>query len=415
MRLLSAQLPLTLCLVLAAGCTGQTASESVSPSTVSKPSKSRALHRLFQLGAAHEQRGDHLGAVALWRQTFLMLPTGSEGDRLRQEILLRMTDALLAAHEADGRREHLVWGDQMLERYVAKHEALFGDEAQAVAKREELYARLGEFKVRLDVESGDAALAGEDRRIGAPSDGPETETIDEGFDALESHEHERSMAVDTHRGELVGAEGIHRNMTVRSRGRLATLDDPAVQRYLRHPSPMGQSLFVGDGLYHPARVLVRKGPSRVATDALDQGDRGSARKQVFALVRQARSDLEVCYAEALTRAPDVVSRVEFDLTVDEHGKLLAMDITEGRVVDAVGNACATWAMMRAEVEPLQMEEQLAQRVEVRVPMTFFLEGAKGPSRSWLGGGATPGDAIGEYDADRIKLHDAGAEVQRRSN
>ncbi len=148
-------------------------------------------------------------------------------------------------------------------------------------------------------------------------------------------------------------------------------------------------------------------------------DERLARAQVRQLVRVARPKLEQCYAEALARAPVLVSKVELGVTVGTDGAIADATFASGKVVDAVGNACVLWAVM--EAKPPLPDERLATNVTLDLPVTFFIQNADGPRPDFAppsggfldGGSANPGEALRQYGAGRATQSDAGANVGER--
>jgi hypothetical protein len=420
--------------LLSMGC----ASSSVSSGAVGAPSAAsrahdpiRALHRLYQLGESLALRGDHVGAVALWRQTFLLLPSGPEADALRSKLVVRMSRGVLMAYQGTQNPAYLDWGRQVLERYLAKLDELHGD--HGIHGRSELFELLGELEAKLEAvettesarsrdagqsELADAAKAGggpvDDARStsidgeAAPDDRDMATDIDSAFDNL--HEHE-----NTHRGEPVDPRGMSRSVVVRDRGRLARLDDPRVQRHLRHPSPLGQTLFESDyGRYHATRVLVRRGVSRALDPDSSHEERRAARRRAADAVRAARDKLATCYEEALSRKPQLVTRIAFELTFATDGSLDGVSIAEGHLVDAVGDACAMWAFMGVQLEPVA--EAMSSEVQVEVPLTVFLQPERGPYVAprihySQQPGMGPGDTLFEYDLGRLYEMGRGIDVK----
>ena len=378
-----------------------TAQAKASASQMSEQDRTLATSRLYLLGEQYFDRGDYVDAVAMWRQVFLLIPSGPEGDHLRHQLVARMGYGLLHAHAKSGDPQTLNWGVQMLERYVAKHEALFPDGVEA---RGEIYELIGEMELALERgAAGDGGIEG--GGIVAP-DEIEQEFVELG----------RTQQAADHAGEVVDESGLRREVVVKKQSRFATMEDPRVRSYLRSGSPLGDSLLAGgDSPYNPTRPLVRAGASRVRSDA-GAKDQRLARRQMRELVRHVRPRLEQCYAEALTRAPVLVSKIDLAVTFDEAGNVADTSVADGRVVDAAGNACVVWAVM--EARPRLPEEALAAAVTVELPVTFFLQFSSGPRpdsyalpQGFLdGGSANPGGAIQQYNGARMTRGDQSAGV-----
>src|SRR5690606_12138131 len=190
-------------------------------------------------------------------------------------------------------------------------------------------------------------------------------------------------------GEVLDADGIERQVDVKRE--LARLDDPEVQAFLRHPSPLGASLFTGgDEPFNPTRPLVRY--SRPAIEARLSPE---LRRYLWRRLDAVRGKLEHCYSSSLMRAPEIHVKKRVRLRADESGRLIVEDQGEIPLGDAQGDACVARAFAQASVARPELEA-----VEIDLKISFFIQPARYIQRSYLEGGGGIGDALHEYASDR---------------
>lgn len=364
-----------------------------------------AVRRLYQLGEANFARGDHEGAVALWRQTFLLLPRTAEGDRLRHALVQRLGFGLLSAYATDLDPGHLEWGQRVMERYLAKHEELFGDDTAARKAREPIYELLGDIELRLDEELNpgvglsDVVVAVHDE-------------VENAFDEIQRDD-------DWHTGEVLDDDGMTREVVVKD-SPFATGEEERVKAYLHDDRYMGPSMFDDDGEpLNLTRPLVRRGIIMAGRGAAAK-DRRASHKYVAQLVKENRPALEQCYEELLTRAPVLAAKVKLTVSLDENGELAGLRVAEGHLGDAHGDACVYWAIARADGQA--KPPQLTSAVDLELPITFFVQPERHISDTrWKGapsaaGGSSMGDATFEFkQAREANMQNMGAARGRRGN
>ncbi len=169
------------CLGLAA-CAGDppptTVPSSPDPSADAVTASSR---RIYWLAEEQFSQGDYLGAVQLWRHALLQLPKTASADSVRHALVLRMAYGWLAAAETTGEAAPAIDGVTMLERYIERHEALFGDDEHAQLERGQVYEILFALEQRV-APSEDAPAAAQEQTEETPSPSPETATGSEATD-----------------------------------------------------------------------------------------------------------------------------------------------------------------------------------------------------------------------------------------
>ena len=97
--------------------------------------------RIYMVAEERYAAGDFEAAVDLMRHALLQLPPSPEHDHLRHELILRMGHTQLRSSAASGQAAPLVDAQQMLTRYLERHEELFGENAVARAERGEHFVR----------------------------------------------------------------------------------------------------------------------------------------------------------------------------------------------------------------------------------------------------------------------------------
>ncbi|MCA9704943.1 MAG: AgmX/PglI C-terminal domain-containing protein [Myxococcales bacterium] len=318
-----------------------------------------AATRIYMLGEERYAQGRFDEAVALWGHAMLQLPADPSADRVRHKLIARMGYGLLQAHHATGDLSYLVDGQAMCERYLAKHEALFGDGEPAQAQRGEIYELLYEFDSRLD---------------GAPSEGPPLdEPLDEprGVGPAAAATGSEPTAEAEARDEAPAADEEsedYRIINVR-RTVWADADDPRVREFQRDLRFTGPSMLdIGREHAYGRRVLVRAGALPRTTAEVEPAERKAARAAGLAVIDAARPALEQCYEHAMTRDPVFAARIEVVLTVASDGTVTGPRVTSGMVIDAEGDACTAQALRRVRIEPPSGDA-----VELAMPIHFFYQ------------------------------------------
>jgi hypothetical protein len=306
------------------------------------------------------ERGSYEQSVGLFRQAFLVLPSDQVADGMRHVLVARMAEALMAAHEQDGDPQHLVVAEQVLKRYLAKHELIYGvEEGADRVERMGLEVLLSQVEDKLRPP----------KRKAAPvelADGGEQAT--EGAQATQAVV-EEEQAIDVHVGEKLDEDGVDREVVVR-KSPFATMDDPRVQAYFRSDDFLGPSLM-GSGppaLLHPPRVLLRYGASW-SEDQVEHDVRNDARADVRAIFVRNRDALLDCYYDAMGRKPLFLARLVVDVTVDEAGVISKLGISKGELIDARGNLCMAQVLAADRIPGVERKEP----VTVHFPLTFFFQ------------------------------------------
>jgi hypothetical protein len=329
--------------------------------------------RIYMVAEERFAAGAYDEAVALMRHSVLQLPTSPEHDGLRHQLLLRMAHTQLQAHAASGQVGQLQDAQQMLTRYVERHEQLFGEGEEARAERGEAYELLYEVEKRLEPSTSEVSpteiavvTAAGDRAVEDPGAEADAESLDSEPAAAQLSDH---VPAD---GE--SADGNVREIVVRQRPRLASLDDPGVVAHLRSDfsSPEAGLVLTRPGveLVHGPRPLVR-GTSRLAGRG-DRQDQQLARRAGQSLVRDARDTLRSCYEAAFTRQTVDALQSTVEASIHPDGSISQVRIVSGGLIDGYGDACLIEAMQRTTVAPLAKAEE---PVRVQLALTFFYESA----------------------------------------
>lgn len=397
------RLVLALCWVGFAGAAGSGCAGASGSTGLEAPTSLPTAQRLYSIGEERFAAGRADQAVELWRHAILQLPTSSDYDELRHRLILRRAHGQLVANAQTSDRAYLEDGRQMLERYLARHEALFGEGKKAKAQRGEVYEILYEFESRLD---GPAALPEPEDEVAFKSaSAPVVESKAREPVAKELTEEQEQARNDAN----LATVGIYDSRVVQSAGVAATsqpqrpglrspttkfgpsrpwrdgeirqvhvdtrnrpsVDDNGTRDSLRswstEPAPWLTLPMVQEFL--PPRPYVRVGgiARRVEGDRARLGGHGLA----MSVVRKVRPQLRSCYDEAFARRAEavVVATVEFDVRPD--GTIARPNIVAGEVVDPIGDACVLdqLALAQVEVDPNRPTTRL------RVPLTFFYDGA----------------------------------------
>lgn len=348
--------------------------------------------RIYMVAEERYAAGDFDEAVALMRHALLQLPASPEHDHLRHSLILRMAHTQLRASAASGQAAPLLDAQQMLTRYLERHEQLFGENVVARAERGEVYELLFLVEQQLDpvsIDMGDDAtleptsadmiaeasaiaepLAEDPAAAELPSAVPEPPPAELVAAAPEPGDQAPPLTSTRH----VDETGSEVRDVVVHQGRLASLDDPRVMERLRSPYSTG---WLGGALTNysitrmrDARALVR-GRSRLAGDG-DLSQKQLARRAGYSLLAGTREQLRECYAAAYTRQPIAALESSVEASVHPDGSISHVRIVEGGLVDGYGDACVIEALQAATVAPLP---EAAEPLRVQVALTFFYEGA----------------------------------------
>ncbi|MEX1363241.1 MAG: hypothetical protein AB1Z98_08950 [Nannocystaceae bacterium] len=341
-----------------------------------------AAQRIYVVAEQHYAKGNYPEAVDLIRHALLQLPPSPTHDEMRHKLLLRMAHTQLRASAATADAAPLLDAQQMLTRYVERHEQLFGESEVAMAQRGEVYELLYEVERRLEPPAEDEAVAdagppseADPRRrsaAAAPAD-PAREPLVEAVEPMASASAEDDDDGRTARDEAGDSDRV-RNVVVRN-SRLASLDDPRVMERLRSDFSVGWAGLVltrpGVEMVHEARPLVR-GTSR-ATAADDLRGRHQGRRAGQQLLRSARESLRECYADAFTRETVDALESTVEASIQPDGSVRGVRIVDGGLIDGTGDACLIEALQDTA---LPADEDLEEPVDVQVSLTFFYQGAR---------------------------------------
>ncbi|MBC8070216.1 MAG: hypothetical protein IAG13_17930 [Deltaproteobacteria bacterium] len=301
--------------------------------------------RLYSIGEQAMGKGRATEAVALWKRAILLLPATKDYDDLRHRLVLRLGYGMMLASESSGQRAYAVDAAQMLDRYAARHEELFGDGEKAEQQRAEVYELLYEVETKLEATRGKPDAD-------APPEVAAT-TPDEGAPELEQ-----------------------RKVSVPGKRKLArpSVDDPQVRARLNSRATNVETGLVmaapGFQKLHPARGLVRMhGLARPIGSSNGSADLQSIARAAFVSVRPA---LRTCFAQAFARTPTEYVDTQAELVVEPDGSVSAAEIVGSNVVDAAGSKCVRERLADASIEGGAPSE----RVRVRVPLLFYWEDAR---------------------------------------
>lgn len=354
--------------------------------------------RIYAVAEERYEAGAYADAVELMRHALLQLPATPEHDVLRHQLVLRMAHTQLRDHAATGEAAPLHDAQQMLTRYLERHEELFGEDARARAQRGEVYELLFLVERGLEPPADEASEASEqalaeaaparaDASVPAEPTGLAAwaATVWDGLAGTEapavataappSTTSDEPSAPAPHAMRTVDAEGNERrDVVVPKQRRLASLDDPRVVEQLRSrfSIPWGDLVLTKPGieLVHGPRALVR-GTSRLA----GHGDRQRhrlARRAGQSLVRGTREPLRGCYEAAFARQPIPETGSKVEASIHPDGSVSHVRIVDGGLVDGYGDACVIEVLDTASIEPLA---EVAEPVRVQVALTFFYESA----------------------------------------
>lgn len=349
---------LTLCGALSVVACANEAQPTTVPSSAgpSSDAVSDASRRIYWLAEGQFSKGDYLGAVQLWRHALLQLPKTASADSVRHALVLRMAYGWLAAAETSGEVAPAIDGATMLERYIERHEALFGDSKHAQAERGQVYEILFELEERLP--SSDDASDTQTEEV--PSPAAEIATVAEPTD-----DEPPPKAGRDGDAEFVREVDVRRRKT-----------DPQVARDRLESDFSSADAGLTFGSYGLAlmqgpRPLLRV---RSAQWTGERGERPRARSAARAIADQAREELISCYLHAVGRNGDEPAVV--GLRLEDKGDHLSVVITGGSLLDAWGDVCVAESLAKLEVP---------QALALDTEFLFFVQGAQ-YAAEWTGAG-----------------------------
>lgn len=319
-------------------------SPATAPAGTEHPDIARA-QRFYRTGEALFEQGQPARAVGMWRHALLTIPQDERYDDVRHQLIMRMGYGLMVSAHESGDTSHLVVATELLERYLVRHESLFGDDPDHADERVQIFELMGEVRVALDdmrTVDDDAQMAG-----AAEAGGP----------------------VDTHEGEIL-QPAFERRVQVR-RLQQPDMDDPRTRAALRggffEPGTAGSMTTAGTYLATPARPLVRirRLPRR--------GEDGSRARLAAALpvIADVRPQLEECYLAAFTRRPSDVVDVTLEFNASARGTARKPEIRDGSLIDPLGDACILEALEGSTALPKTGRDE-----RLVVELRFFWQGAR---------------------------------------
>lgn len=283
--------------------------------------------RLYTLGERAMDQGEPTRAVPLWREAIVALPQTAAYDRLRHRLVLRLGYGLMAAWERSGDRRYLVDAQQLLERYVARHEAIFGDDARARAERGQVYEQLYEVE----------------RRLAPP---------------VASDDDDASTSTSATKGERgPDARGLKRVVRVKTRRwHPPTHDDARVHAWIAGPQTSTETglMMTAPTLQplDPPRAYVRLAGPIGGDDDGGLADRGRGRRALArAALLAVRPALRACFSDAFARSPHDVVRTSVRLEIGDDGRIRAADVVGEDVIDAAGSACVEQQLATVALDP----------------------------------------------------------------
>jgi hypothetical protein len=104
---------------------------------------------LWKQGKIKFETADYSDALDLWKQAYALLPDGQDAQVIRHALVYNISEAYLKAYEVNRDPKLLRKAKVLLEDYLQQHEALYGDEPDAVKEREEVNVRLGEVDAKI--------------------------------------------------------------------------------------------------------------------------------------------------------------------------------------------------------------------------------------------------------------------------
>ncbi len=354
-----------------------------------------AAKRLYTVGEARFAAGYPEEAVMLWRHAITQLPPTDAYDGLRHVLVLRLAYGQLTAYHKLGELAHLYDARRMLDRYLARHEDLFGDGAKAKTERGEVYEILYEVESRIDAPpvvastaDGTQSAARGSEAVTAPGSAASADRAMPGALAVAepaaptspkpsskpsstSKSRAASTAKSKRRGrvnDIDGPQGNDRLVIVHTRPR-PSVDDPELVRRLAAWDPEAGQQLTAPGLqpWIPARAYVRI--DGLARRVDDGGGRG-AHVLASRVIKSLRPALRACYDGAFARAPAEYHRAEVEFAVDADGSVQTPRLVGGMVGDALGDACVLERLGDGQIA----HDDEIEPMRVTVGLLFFYDG-----------------------------------------
>ncbi len=374
-----------------AGCADRQTSQHRLRAPHQQPVVTPHAKKLYALAEQRYAEHDYGGAVALWRQVFLQLPSDPSGDALRHKLVARMAHALTQRYTETRDPAPLRAAQGLLTRYLEKHEALFGDGPEGVRARWELVGMLVEIESVLEAGE-EQAQEQEQEQAQEPEPEHDRLAVTRSADApppkveapsLREHDSSDRPSSTPRRRARVGRAAPRQRAVAGEDGvrvvevggqeptrhKLGFIDNRGARAFMLNPGLNGASVFDTDQRYlHGPRVLVRLGMPGVESAEMSSDDRQRARAHARATVVALRPAIASCFTEAMGRAQSSWTRVTVDFTMLPDGRIERVSISDGVMLDVVGDLCLLESFERARSEYLGDA-----RVAARVPLTVFFQ------------------------------------------
>ncbi len=339
--------------------------------------------RIYAVAEQRIKDGAYGDATELLRVAILRLPPQAEHDVLRHRLIMRLAYTQLRLGVAERDPAPLVDAQQMLTRYLERHQQLFSAEDPKIP-RSEIFEMLYQVETRL-VPADEAGPASDEPSVTAvPGQGLEAVALEGTGDdpsarvaAADSAPNEsraaRSANATNTPNTTYDDEGNELREVVVKRRRTASISDPAVMAKLRGDfSDAAAGLVLtrpGFEQVHGPRPLVRGLVSVVRNETRKRP--AGAYSAGRALLRDVRPQLYECYNQAFAREPVRSLLNAIEVSIHPDGTVSQVQITDGGLIDAQGDECLVEAVQDASAKP----HEGSQPVRVRVAMTFIYQNA----------------------------------------
>lgn len=177
MRLTRALLTPLLCASVVAATLPFPAEALAAPASAEDKAALAQAEDLYKQGKVHFETADYEQALVAWKKAYSLLPDTEDAHVVKHAIVYNISEAEVKAYEVNRNPTHLRKAKVLLERYLAEHRALYGDDKKAVKERAEVRDRLAE----VDAMIAESESKGEQGRPIAepttappPSNGPTT-------------------------------------------------------------------------------------------------------------------------------------------------------------------------------------------------------------------------------------------------
>jgi len=148
---------------LASGAAVHVASRGEPPALpATAPAGGRELDeakRLYDEGKRAFDLADYGDALVAWRKAYAMLPQDEASRVIASRLVYNISEAEAKAYAVDRDVTHLRKAKLLLEDYIAEHERLYGNDAQATQERADARLRLAELTRQLEEAERGAAVA----------------------------------------------------------------------------------------------------------------------------------------------------------------------------------------------------------------------------------------------------------------